>query len=390
MTPAAQIFSASQILQEILEGKRANSSLKQWSKKNRYAGSKDRRAISDFVYDSLRIKRSALSKIKAPHSGRNWAVGVLLEANEDLEKYFNDETYASSRLTEEEKFAIKKAREYTNPPDVEFNIPAFLWQTWTADLGGDALTVAKALCKRAPSFLRVNIRKTTIEKVQKILSGDSIQTEQHPSVLTALLVIDGQNKIKKSKAYIDGLVEIQDASSQASVINLPRDNKLKVLDYCCGSGGKSLALDAWTKGKIFAHDISPDRTLDLKTRAERSNAHITKISKPIKERFDVIFCDVPCSGSGSWRRDPDGKWKLNANKWQNLLNTQIEILNEAKEHLKKDGILVYATCSVLLSENYKQLEKFCLINPEFEIKKAQQLLPSDLGDGFFYGFLKKK
>ena len=95
MTPAAQVFSASQILQEILDGKSAKYSLQQWSKTNRYAGSKDRRAIRDFVYDSLRIKRSALSKIKAPHSGRNWAVGVLLETNEDLEKYFNDETYAS-------------------------------------------------------------------------------------------------------------------------------------------------------------------------------------------------------------------------------------------------------------------------------------------------------
>ena len=390
MTPAAQVFSASQILQEILNGKRANSSLQQWSKRNRYAGSKDRRAIRDFVYDSLRIKRSALSKIMAPHSGRNWAVGVLLEANEDLEKYFNDETYASPRLTEEEKFAIQKAKEYTNPPDVEFNVPAFLWPIWTADLGSEAVTIAKTLCQRAPAFLRVNIRKTTIEKAQKILSGDGIQTVQHPSVITALRVTDGQNKIKNCAAYKNGLVEIQDASSQASVIDVPRDNKLKILDYCCGSGGKSLALDAWTNGKIFAHDVYSDRTFDLKTRAKRSNANITKISKPIKERFDVIFCDVPCSGSGSWRRDPDGKWKLNANSWLNLLNTQIEVLNEAKELLKKDGILIYATCSVLLSENYKQLEKFCLINPEFEIKKAHQFLPSDLGDGFFYGFLKKK
>jgi 16S rRNA (cytosine967-C5)-methyltransferase len=252
------------------------------------------------------------------------------------------------------------------------------------------VTVAKKLCQRAPAFLRVNIRKTTIEKAQKILSGDGIQTVKHPSIITALRVTEGQNKIKNCMAYKDGFVEIQDASSQASVIDLPRDSNLKILDYCCGSGGKSLALDAWTEGKIFAYDISPDRSFNLKTRAERSNAQITKISKPIKEMFDVIFCDVPCSGSGSWRRDPDGKWKLNAHSWQNLLNTQIEVLNEAKQLLKTDGILIYATCSVLLSENYKQLEKFCSLNPEFEIKKAHQFLPSDLGDGFFYGFLKKK
>jgi len=390
MTPAAQVFSASQILQEILDGKKAKSSLKEWSKTNRYAGSKDRRAIRDFVYDSLRIKRSALSKIKAPHSGRNWAVGVLLETNEDLEKYFNDETYASPRLTEKEKFAIQKAKEYKSPPDVEFNVPAFLWPIWTADLGDEAVTVAKTLCQRAPAFLRVNIRKTTIEKAQTILSGDGIQTVKHPSIITALRVTEGQNKIKNCMAYKDGFVEIQDASSQASVIDLPRDSNLKILDYCCGSGGKSLALDAWTKGKIFAYDISPSRSFNLKTRAERSNAQITEICKPINELFDVIFCDVPCSGSGSWRRDPDGKWKLNAQSWQNLLDTQIEVLNEAKELVKTDGILIYATCSVLLSENYKQLEKFCSINPEFEIEKAHQFLPSDLGDGFFYGFLKKK
>ena len=127
----------------------------------------------------------------------------------------------------------------------------------------------------------------------------------------------------------------------------------------------------------------------MRARAERAKAKILNISKPINDRFDVIFCDVPCSGSGSWRRDPDGKWKLTANSWQNLLNTQIQILNEAKELLTSDGTLVYATCSVLSTENHKQLETFCDAYPEFEIKKARQFFPSDLGDGFFYGFLKK-
>ena len=102
--------------------------------------------------------------------------------------------------------------------------------------------------------------------------------------------------------------------------------------------------------------------------------------------FDVIFCDVPCSGSGSWRRDPDGKWKLNEHSWQNLLNTQIEVLNEAQKLLKTDGILIYATCSVLLSENYKQLEKFCSINPEFEIKKIVSWLGFDWDDSYLYPY----
>ena len=99
----------------------------------------------------------------------------------------------------------------------------------------------------------------------------------------------------------------------------------------------------------------------MRARAERAKAKILNISKPINDRFDVIFCDVPCSGSGSWRRDPDGKWKLNANSWQNLLNTQYQILNEAKELLTSDGTLVYATCSVLSTENYKQLETFVML-----------------------------
>ena len=235
----------------------------------------------------------------------------------------------------------------------------------------------------------MNIGRTTVEKAQQILSEEGIYTNKHPSVITALKVTNGQNRIKSCIAYRDGLVEIQDAFSQASVTDLPVDSSLKILDYCCGSGGKSLALHSWTTAKIFAYDAFPERTNDLRARAERAKAKILNISKPIKDRFDVIFCDVPCSGSGSWRRDPDGKWKLTANSWQNLLNTQIQILNEAKELLTPDGTLVYATCSVLSTENYKQLETFCDAYSEFEIKKARQFFPSDLGDGFFYGFLKK-
>ena len=389
MTPAAQVFSASEILQEILNGKRVDLLLKQWGKSNRYAGSKDRHAIRDFVYNGLRNKRSALSRIKAPQSGRNWAIGVLIEANKDLNKYFNDGAYSSSSLTIEEKKAIQKATESTKSPDVELNVPAFLWPIWNADLGAEAEKIAKNLCERAPAFLRVNLQRICIPKVQDILLEDNIHTEQHPSVATALIIISGQNKIKNCKAFRDGLVEIQDASSQASVIDLPKNSKLKILDYCCGSGGKSLALHSWTKGKIFAYDALPERTSDLQARAKRSGAKITEISKPIKDRFDIIFCDVPCSGSGSWRRDPAGKWSLNAISWQNFLHKQIEILNEAKQLLDRNGTLVYATCSVLLTENYNQLEKFCSSNTDFKIVKAHQFYPSDLGDGFFYGFLKK-
>jgi 16S rRNA (cytosine967-C5)-methyltransferase len=225
--------------------------------------------------------------------------------------------------------------------------------------------------------------------VQDILLEDNIHTEQHPFIATALIITNGQNKIKNCIAFKKGLVEIQDASSQASVIDLPRNSNLKILDYCCGSGGKSLALHAWTNGKIFAYDALPERTLELQNRAEKAGAKITEISKPIKDSFDVIFCDVPCSGSGSWRRDPAGKWNLTTTSWKNLLNKQIEILDEAKQLLSQNGTLVYATCSVLLTENYKQVKKFCSSNPDFEIVKAHQFYPSDLGDGFFYGFLKK-
>jgi len=143
MTPAAQVFSASEILQEILNGKRVDLLLKQWGKSNRYAGSKDRHAIRDFVYNGLRNKRSALSRIKAPQSGRNWAIGVLIEANKDLNKYFNDGPYSSSSLTIEEKQAIQKATESTKSPDVELNVPAFLWPIWNADLGAEAENIAK-------------------------------------------------------------------------------------------------------------------------------------------------------------------------------------------------------------------------------------------------------
>ena len=176
--------------------------LQKWGKENRFAGSKDRRAIRDFVYDGLRIKRSALSRIKAPHSGRNWALGVLMEANEDLEKYFNDEAYGSPRLTPTEKLAIKEATKCNKPPDVEFNLPAFLWPIWKADLERRLFLLLSVYVKGS-SISPSEYRKNYSRKSQQILCEEGIHTDKHPSVITALKVTNGQNKIKGAALPIE-------------------------------------------------------------------------------------------------------------------------------------------------------------------------------------------
>ena len=386
MTPGAHIAAAIEVLDQILAGKNAEVSLIKWGRSNRFAGSGDRYAIRDIVYDALRQKNS-LTKRSKNISGRSWIIALLKKREVDLDEYFGATRYSPPKIKKWELELLP----IENESDL-YDIPDWLWPKWKASLGIKAIEVAGTLKERANIFLRVNIIKGTREDAIQALEKDGIISKFHPTVSTALIVNKGTRKIKNSEAYNIGLVELQDASSQASVLKLNIDQNGPILDFCAGGGGKSLALSAYLNKPIFAYDANFERMKDLPNRACRSGANIRVIkSNDLKKsHYGLVFCDVPCSGSGSWRRDPEGKWALTLQDYERLLSLQENILATASQLVKPNGNLVYATCSILKDENKAQIQKFLDNTNDWALKKEKFSIPSGLGDGFYFSILKRK
>ena len=241
-------------------------------------------------------------------------------------------------------------------------------------------------------MLRVNLRKTTVIEAVAILAEGEIEAEPHPIAQTAIQVIDGAQRLSSNVAYLDGLVELQDGASQAAMETLNIPAGAKVLDYCAGGGGKSLALAARLEAQWYAHDAHVQRMKDLPERvrrAARRSLSCYRKNCPMPRHFDVILCDAPCSGSGTWRRSPDAKWKLTHQALDDLIVSQAQILQKAQAQLAPAGTLVYATCSVLDVENQKQVDDFVAQFPGWVCSLSQNWLPSDGGDGFFVAHLSR-
>lgn len=382
MTPAARVQAAIEILDQVLEGAPAEKALTGWARRSRFAGSKDRAAVRDHVFDALRRRNSA-AFIGAGLTGRGLMIGVLRQDQADLEAVFSGEGYAPGALSENEQSVP-----VGQPP---LDIPDWLEAPLRDSLGAAFDDTAVALRGRAPVILRVNLRKATVAQAQEVLADDDIETHTIGLVDTALEVTEGARRIKNNAAYLDGLVELQDASSQALVAALSISKGMKVLDYCAGGGGKSLAMAGRAEAQFFAHDALVPRMADLPARAKRAGVKVQVVKTPKdKAPYDLVLCDVPCSGSGTWRRTPDAKWRFRPEDLVELEQVQAEILEQAKELVASDGALVYATCSVLTAENAAQIEQFVRNNPAWEIDWQRQFLLSEGGDGFFGAILRKK
>ncbi len=385
MTPAAHIAAAIEILDLILSGGNAETSLTRWGRSNRFAGSGDRNAIRDIVYDALRQKNS-LTKRSKKISGRSWIIALLQKSEVNIDEYFGTSRYSPPKIKKWELDLLP----LENESDLH-DIPDWLWPKWKATLGRKANEVANTLKERANIFLRVNITKFAREDAIQALQKDGIISKLHPTVSTALIVDKGTRNIKNSEAYNLGLVELQDASSQASILQLSTDQNGPILDYCAGGGGKALALNAYLNKPIFAYDANLLRMKDLPKRASRLGAdiRITKSNDLKNSYYGLVFCDVPCSGSGTWRRDPEGKWSITLRDYQKLLSIQENILTTAAQLVRANGRLVYATCSVLKDENKTQIQKFLANSNEWVFEKEKLFMPNELGDGFYFATLKK-
>jgi 16S rRNA (cytosine967-C5)-methyltransferase len=241
--------------------------------------------------------------------------------------------------------------------------------------------------------LRVNPRRGSVEEALERLRADGIEATEHPAARMALEVVEGARRLRNAEAYQSGLVELQDAASQAVVEQLPLSDGMKVLDYCAGGGGKALAMAAQADIDLFAHDADPRRMKDLPQRAARAGAEVSCLATDALDSagpFDLVLCDVPCSGSGSWRRAPEGKWRLTAERLQDLYQVQANILREAARLTAPGGYLAYATCSMLRGENAEQVQRFLQENAGWKLVCEHSWKVQDGTDGFHVAVLTRQ
>lgn len=382
MTPNARISAAIDILDQVLGGMAAEAALLRWSRASRFAGSGDRNAVRDLVFDGLRRLRSRAA-LGGSLSGRGVILGMCRETAIDPEAVFTGEGHAPAPLTAAE-------REAGRPPQGAevLDLSDEIWPLWQKSLGARAEDIAQAMRDRAPVWLRVNTLKSNPDVAIAALQAEGITCQPHPELSTALKVTAGARKIAASLAYRDGLIELQDLSPQLACAALPKAKR--ALDYCAGGGGKALALAASGAGKVVAHDANAARMSDLTHRARRAGAPI-QIAAPgrVKGQFDLVLVDVPCSGSGTWRRTPDVKWRFNVKMLHNLLQTQQEILDKVVPHVAPNGHLAYMTCSLLAAENDEQIAGFLARHSDFESNFQHSFLPPEASDGFFMAVLRR-
>lgn len=387
MTPAARYAAAIEVLDKILAGDPAEKSLTAWARGNRYAGSKDRAAVRDHVFDVLRAKRS-LGVLGGGETGRLLILGLLRRAGIAPDTVFGAGGYGPAALTPDE--AAEDDVQLSQAAACD--IPDWLWPDWQASLGADSVACAQVQQARAPVYLRINQRRTTVDDSIAQLADDGIVAVPHPKVKTALEVIENERRVKLSRPYLTGQVELQDAASQAAMLSLDIAPGATVLDYCAGGGGKSLALADMYDTTITAHDIAEARMSDIPARAGRAGVTVSVVGPQALSsdaRFDVVLCDAPCSGSGTWRRTPDAKWRLTPEQLNEYNDLQSDVLASGAKYVRANGMLIYATCSVLNCENEDIVAAFCATHPEWARAKTLRLTPTQHNDGFFLVVLKK-
>lgn len=384
MIPAARLQAAIEILDDIAAGKAAEQALTGWARRSRFAGSKDRAAVRDHVFDVLRARRSC-AMLGDGQGGRALVLGLLRLRGEDPAPFFSGARFAPDPLTAAETAYV------TRPDNLPPDVPDWLEEEFSAALGPELPGVLQALRTRAPVHLRVNLRKANMAQAVEALAKDGIVTIPHSAADTALEITQGPRKLRQSRAYLEGLVELQDAASQAVVQILPLRDGQRVLDYCAGGGGKALAMAGRANITLHAHDAAPDRMQDIPARATRAGVQVTCLPPSVaKGPYDIVLCDAPCSGSGSWRRAPDGKWRLTPERLDGLTNTQDAILATASALVGPDGLLAYATCSLLPRENRGRVDHFLAINPNWTLLKDWAWSPADGTDGFYTAHLSRK
>jgi len=387
MTPGARLSAAIELLDAILAGAPAERELTRWARASRFAGSKDRAAVRDLVYDGLRRRRS-LGWLGGGDTGRAIVLAQAAGEGGDLAALFTGEGFDPAPVTAAERASLERGLDDA-PKAVRLDYPDALHDELAASLGPDFEPVLEAMQARAPVDLRVNTLKTTADAATVVLARDGVQVDRHPLARNALRVLDNPRLVAASRAYTSGMVELQDASSQVVAETAGARPGMTVLDYCAGGGGKTLGLAAELqgRGRLMAWDVNPRRMADLPERARRAGAEVRILTDAecakLKAVCDLVLVDAPCSGTGAWRRKPEGKWRLTTAELDGYPPLQDAILDAAAAKVKPGGRLVYATCSLLARENEERAAAFAARHPDWQAEGSQRLSPLDGGDGFF-------
>jgi 16S rRNA (cytosine967-C5)-methyltransferase len=383
------------------EGEYAGKAVEKALKRDKRWGSRDRKFVAETIYEIVRWKRlyAEIANVKEPYDRPNlwrmfsvWCVlkGIPLPDWNQIEP-------TPTRRIKGKFDELSKIRKYRE------SVPDWIDELCTKELGEDLWTKElAALNKQADVVLRVNTLNITRENLIKTLEKESIFAEKLPNHPDAVKLIERAN-VFKTDAFKKGYFEVQDASSQLVAEYLDVKPGMKVIDTCAGAGGKTLHLSALmqNKGQIIAMDIYESKLRKLKVRAKRNKAHnidlrVIDSTKPIKKlhnKADRVLIDAPCSGLGVLRRNPDSKWKLQPEFVDNIKETQQQVLQQYSKMVKQGGKLVYATCSVLPSENQQQVEFFLAseAGKDFTFIKDKKVLASESGyDGFYMALLEKK
>ena len=400
MRKDAQTNAAISILDEFLDGQNLNSILSNWTKNNRYAGSSDRESIRNIVFDILRVKKtftSVLEKEKQPINGRALVFLHSVFYALNLNDIFTGQKYGPEKLSIFEKEFSKISKENIKECfGVVDNIPDFLTAEFKRSLGRKFKNAMRLLEKRAPISIRVNPLKSDISSILESLSLEGIEGKKSKIVRYGIDIIGNPRRLTQIQAFKDGCFEVQDLHSQKIIEDLPVNEHAKVLDYCAGAGGKilSIACSLNGNGKFYIHDIDKRKLKEADLRAKRAGVKFKRLEVENLQKycysFDSVIADVPCSGSGAWRRNPQQKWRITPESLNEILIRQTIILNEVKDLIKKNGYIFYITCSVLKIENEEVIYKFLMENKHFRLLNKKDVAIDNHGDGFFCAVLQKK
>ena len=385
MRLGGRLAGAIEVLADIETRKRpVADALKDWGLAHRFAGSGDRAAIGNIVYDALRMRLShawlmdddSASALGHAVMFRQWGM-----TPETLAAELVDDKFAPEPLSAEALAAFAARSLADAPLYVQADIPEWVQPSFEHTYGADWLAEARALAGRPTLDLRVNTLKSTLEKTLKALDRSHAQSARIARNGIRIAAGEGASRVPNVTAELSfqkGWFEIQDEGSQivADLAN-PQEGD-QVLDFCAGGGGKTLAMAAamHNKGQIHAYDTDRKRLAPIIERLKRAGTRNVQVHDNIKSlesfhgKFDRVLVDAPCTGTGTWRRRPDTKWRLNQKNLDERVAQQQEALEQAAVFVRPGGALIYITCSVLPEENEAQVTRFCAEHPEFSISSS--------------------
>jgi 16S rRNA (cytosine967-C5)-methyltransferase len=391
MTPGARVAAAIEALDDLVARRRpAQDALKDWGLAHRFAGSKDRAAISGLVFDALRRKASA-AWIMQDETSRAIVLGALrLQRGlsfEEIGSLCSGEGHSPPPLSDSEREHLLTGSLDAAPLPVAADIHDWLVPHFLTAFGDRAIEEGRALAERAPVDLRANRLKATRDKALAAMAH--LNAEPTPFSPIGLRIAPGADgrgpALAAEAAFAKGLVEIQDEGSQLASLLCAAKPGEQVLDLCAGGGGKTLALAAEmeNRGQIYATDTDGRRLMPIYARLERANARNVQVRAPrggadilgdLRRRCDLVLIDAPCTGTGTWRRNPDAKWRIRPGALAERIKAQDELLTRAADFAKPSGRIVYVTCSVLRDENEDRVSAFLQTHPQFALQSAEVMI----------------